>query len=535
MQRVQCDIGPGRRGNLRSVLICALSVAALASPLAEAAPHDVVVVLDNSGSMRQNDPNFLAKEAVRQFVGQATEETRIGIVIFDSTPRLVQPLSEVESTDFALADSLAQVDYRGQLTNIPSAIERAIYHLRLDGREDALRSILFLTDGKVDTGDPEQDRDMERWLREELSQMAASDGIRIFGIAFTEAADFIVIQTLAQRTGGEYMRALDPAELPEVFRRMDEIMSAAAEPESAAPTGVSEPAPEPSAEASSQQDTAQEPAPSGDRPAADAEAEDAPAEEGGDLDRLIAVLAEQFGRQNALIVGGGLFMVLLLVGMYLWFLRSRRGADDSLFRKAHLADTSGVTGTTEHRLGESATVIGRKAAPEEKGVASVVIDRSTVSRRHAVITYEDFNYWISDQGTTNGTYVNDVRIQDKVRLRHGDKIRFENFVFEFRFDDQRQDDDRTVLAGAEEFDDDATVMSGADEALAPAPQSGPEASGWWPDEGSGSEPASAPEPASPAEAATEDEEEDLHDARTVMFDDEELRKRMAEEEKKRGD
>ncbi len=49
---------------------------------------DVVLVLDNSGSMKKNDPDFLVSKAVKEFISQQDENTRVAIVIFDQGVRL---------------------------------------------------------------------------------------------------------------------------------------------------------------------------------------------------------------------------------------------------------------------------------------------------------------------------------------------------------------------------------------------------------------------------------------------------------------
>ena len=46
-------------------------------------------------------------------------------------------------------DSLAKVDYRGQYTNIPAGMERAIYELKSSARKDAAKVVVFMTDGDV--------------------------------------------------------------------------------------------------------------------------------------------------------------------------------------------------------------------------------------------------------------------------------------------------------------------------------------------------------------------------------------------------
>ena len=198
--------------------LCAATLVLFASLSAIAAPTDVILVLDNSGSMRQNDPNFLLKRAVSKFVTELQQDTRVGMVIFDQKVAYPVPLDElnVESRG-AIQSALEAIDYRGQFTNSPAAIERAIYELKSTGRDAAAKVIIFMTDGIVDTGDAAADNEKTKWMREELAADAADSGIKVFGIAFTENADFFLIQSLAKKTDGEYFRALTPEDLVGVF------------------------------------------------------------------------------------------------------------------------------------------------------------------------------------------------------------------------------------------------------------------------------------------------------------------------------
>ena len=73
-----------------TLLLCSV----VAAPYAAAqAPRDIMLVLDNSGSMRQNDPRFLTKKVVSGFVACLSADTHIGIVIFDEKVNLALPLS----------------------------------------------------------------------------------------------------------------------------------------------------------------------------------------------------------------------------------------------------------------------------------------------------------------------------------------------------------------------------------------------------------------------------------------------------------
>ncbi len=77
--------------------------------------------------------------------------------------------------------------------------------------------------------------------------------------------------------------------------------------------------------------------------------------------------------------------------------------------------------TGEHReyvLAEGATAsIGR--SPNNQ----IHIPERHVSRQHAVISFRDGIFMISDLGSANGTFVNDKKLTDPFPLAHGDVIR----------------------------------------------------------------------------------------------------------------
>ncbi len=80
----------------------------------------------------------------------------------------------------------------------------------------------------------------------------------------------------------------------------------------------------------------------------------------------------------------------------------------------------------EFVLTEGATAsIGRS----EKN--DIQIAERHVSRQHAVVTFRDGIFMISDMGSANGTFVNDRRLTEPFPLAHGDVIRLYVPVLEF--------------------------------------------------------------------------------------------------------
>ena len=60
------------------------------------------------------------------------------------------------------------------------------------------------------------------------------------------------------------------------------------------------------------------------------------------------------------------------------------------------------------------------------------VEEMGVSWEHAEFRFRDGDYWVIDSGSTNGTYVNDERIEKKA-LRPGDRVRFATAEFEVEF------------------------------------------------------------------------------------------------------
>jgi Mg-chelatase subunit ChlD len=193
----------------------------------QAVPSDVILVLDNSGSMKKNDPDFLAKDVVTRSLIDLGSRSRLGMVFFDSQAKLTVNLMETESARARanILNSLNSLDYKGLFSDTAAGIERAIYELKLNGREDAQKIIVLLTDGIVDTGDKELDIEKTNWLKEALAQECSRAGIKIIGVAFTEMADFSLIQTLAIKTDGEYFRAYKAEDIQNIFSQIREILS----------------------------------------------------------------------------------------------------------------------------------------------------------------------------------------------------------------------------------------------------------------------------------------------------------------------
>lgn len=384
---------------------------------------DIVLVLDNSGSMRKNDPQFLARDIVTKFLTDLDEYSRLGMVIFDRQATLAVNLMEATSQDAKnkIIEGLDKVNYAGQFSDSPAAIERAIYELKKHGRKDAGKVIIFLTDGIVDTGDKLLDLEKGKWLKEELTQESKKAEIRIIGIAFSDAADFSLIQTLALKTGGEYFRAYRAEDIQNIFEQINELITkpvtkplslttAAREPIETAPPTIKTATPIP--------------------PPVKTLETTPPAIEPKDVTLKEAPLPQKPDFSIPYTLAGIFLLLGAIVVIMIFNRRSSIKADSEVhppMPRAVLVDLTNVIGNKTLVLNKRINKIGRDPNND------ITIPRNTVSSLHATIEYKDGFFFLEDQRSKNKTILSGEEIEPNSpkKLKSGDEIKFN--IHKFRF------------------------------------------------------------------------------------------------------
>jgi hypothetical protein len=108
------------------------------------------------------------------------------------------------------------------------------------------------------------------------------------------------------------------------------------------------------------------------------------------------------------------------------------------------------------------TVVGRDPSCE------IAVADGSVSRRHARLEQRGGIWWVVDQGSANGTYLNSLRIAEQA-LRNGQELRFGALAFRV---DLKEDPEATVATPVLK-DDSATLLATLEPPATPRPAAPP--------------------------------------------------------------
>lgn len=184
---------------------------------------DVRVLIDVSGSMKNNDPKNLRSPAVKMLVGLMPEGTRSGIWTFGKYVNMQVKLDRVDKAwkQRAMVEA-DKIHSRGLYTNIEDAIKRATtdWH-KPDPRYQ--RHLILLTDGMVDIDKNPRlnDQSRRRVLHELLPRIEAADAA-IHTIALSKNADTELLSALAGATEGANVQVDNADQLQRVFFKLFE-------------------------------------------------------------------------------------------------------------------------------------------------------------------------------------------------------------------------------------------------------------------------------------------------------------------------
>lgn len=203
-------------------------------PLANAAEDkaavqkpDVRLLIDISGSMKENDPNNLRVPALQLVTNLLPQGADAGVWAFGKGVNMLVPLGQVDSAwQEAATQSAKKINSAGLFTNIGGVLEKSIYGWSGDPVGEK-RSLILLTDGVVDISkDPKvNSKERERILRDILPGLVKAK-VTVHTVALSQNADHELLRALATQTDGWYQAVDSADELQKVFLKIFEQSAA---------------------------------------------------------------------------------------------------------------------------------------------------------------------------------------------------------------------------------------------------------------------------------------------------------------------
>ena len=178
---------------------------------------DVRVVVDVSGSMKNNDPDNLRQPAVDLVVELLPEQSKSGIWAFGQYVNMLVPYEDVSASWKSVAKKkLSSINSIGLRSNIGGALDKATQ--QYSQQEDM--DVILLTDGFVDVSKNAIDNHNERnRILKSLIPQLKQRNIRIHSIALSDNADKDLLDELALQTGGVSFVAKQPEDLLKIFSK----------------------------------------------------------------------------------------------------------------------------------------------------------------------------------------------------------------------------------------------------------------------------------------------------------------------------
>lgn len=181
-------------------------------------PPDVRVIIDISGSMKQNDPNNLRRPALELLVQLFPEGSKAGVWTFGQWVNNLVPSKPVnESWRAAAASAATKINSVAMRTNIPEALRKASSDLdKLDPRYKV--HMILLTDGMVDVSKSAAENTRARQvILDELLPSIRDANITIHTVALSSNADQQLMERLAVETDGLAAVAQSAEDLRRIF------------------------------------------------------------------------------------------------------------------------------------------------------------------------------------------------------------------------------------------------------------------------------------------------------------------------------
>jgi Ca-activated chloride channel homolog len=174
-------------------------------PKREEKNRAVVLVIDKSGSMREENRILYAQEAAKAVARQLKDNDLLGIIGFDVTPFVVVPLEPVGKLRGLIDAQINRLKPGGQTYFYPALIEAK---RQIERANAARKHVILLSDGET--------RGTQGELIDLVTVMKNEMKVTVSAIAIGAEADIRIMKRISQYGGGLFHQTIDPTSLPQI-------------------------------------------------------------------------------------------------------------------------------------------------------------------------------------------------------------------------------------------------------------------------------------------------------------------------------
>jgi Ca-activated chloride channel homolog len=198
----EASFGPGgfRRTAIETILPVEIK-----EPKREEKNRAVVLVIDKSGSMREENRILYAQEAAKAVARELKDNDFLAVVAFDISAFLVVEMDSVGRLRKSFDAQVERLKPGGQTFFYPALLEAK---RQLERQNVARKHIILLSDGET--------RGSQGELIDLVSVMKAEMKITVSAVAVGSEADIRVMKRISQYGGGLFHHTNNPASLPQV-------------------------------------------------------------------------------------------------------------------------------------------------------------------------------------------------------------------------------------------------------------------------------------------------------------------------------
>ncbi|MEO6164388.1 MAG: VWA domain-containing protein, partial [Candidatus Binatia bacterium] len=165
----------------------------------------VVLVIDKSGSMRDDNRILYAKEAAKAVARQLKDIDLLGVVGFDDSPFVVVYLESMARLRGVIDSQIDRLRPGGQTYFLP-ALQEA--RRQLERSNASRKHVILISDGVT--------RGSQGELVDLIGVMKNDSKITVSAVAVSNDADVRIMKRVAQYGGGLFHQTFDPSTLPQI-------------------------------------------------------------------------------------------------------------------------------------------------------------------------------------------------------------------------------------------------------------------------------------------------------------------------------